>query len=393
MKADQMAVKRGGKAEGERGQRETLIGILTTGSKEESPPLQARHLLRSFIRAARELHACAFFFTPQDIHWDTAHIWGHTLVGKGRQERWVVQRFPFPSVIYNRIPHRSAERWPSVLYAKRELQEQYNIPIFNPAFFEKREVYRLLQQAAVTRPFLPITKLWNSPAVLQQMLNHFPHVYAKPIHGSLGVGIMQIRQQEEGAWELRYQSRGRAKSFRFSRADLLDACMRRLAGHRPYVLQQGIQLREVEGRPTDFRLHLNKNGSGAWEVIGIGGKVAGAGAVTTHVHNGGTVMQAEKILQQWYGNEAEEQKRRLMQQACLIAVTLEGQMDGFIGELGLDMGIDQEDRLWLFEANAKPGRAIFRHPALRQAGRQSARKVIEYGLWLAGLCGRKDVCR
>ena len=59
-------------------------------------------------------------------------------------------------------------------------------------------------------------------------------------------------------------------------------------------------------------------------------------------------------------------------------------LNGPVGEWGLDVAIDEDGRVYVFEANAKPGRAIFRHPNLRSAGRVSANLVVEYAASLAG---------
>ncbi|MEK1830725.1 YheC/YheD family protein [Priestia megaterium] len=38
---------------------------------------------------------------------------------------------------------------------------------------------------------------------------------------------------------------------------------------------------------------------------------------------------------------------------------LEQELNGLIGELGFDFGVDYQGNVWLFEANSKPGRSIF----------------------------------
>ncbi|GIM47895.1 hypothetical protein DNHGIG_34440 [Collibacillus ludicampi] len=368
-----------------------LIGILTTGPKNDQIHfIRGRNILREYVRAARDLRTTAFVFTPKDINWTTERINGLTLTGKGKGEKWVYKEFPFPDVIYNRVPHRSAEMWAPVQFAKQELKDRYEIPIFNPDFFGKDEVYRLLLQSPVTSVYIPETKPLTSLNTLQAMSKRHPLLYAKPIHGSLGIGIMQI-QQRERLYELRYQRKGKSVSYRFYQMEPLYSFIRRIAGQRHYVIQQGIDLRQTDGRVTDFRMHLHKNGSGMWEVIGIGAKVAGDAAVTTHVHNGGVVMDADEVFHMWYGEYAEMMKAELCSKACLIAQTIEQFVEGTIGELGLDMGFDQQDRIWMFEANAKPGRAIFRHPRLRKAGVRSARKIIEYCTLLSGFSSVKEV--
>ena len=56
-----------------------------------------------------------------------------------------------------------------------------------------------------------------------------------------------------------------------------------------------------------------------------------------------------------------------------LAEIIERKSKRRVGELGFDIGIDKSGHIWMFEANAKPGRSIFKHPALKKQGRKSLR--------------------
>jgi hypothetical protein len=94
------------------------------------------------------------------------------------------------------------------------------------------------------------------------------------------------------------------------------------------------------------------------------------------------VVSGDMVLAEWYGTEAERMREQLVDAAVRVAEVFEGKLTHPVGELGLDVAIDDQDRIWVFEGNAKPGRAIFRHPDLKEAGRRSARLVIEYATYL-----------
>jgi hypothetical protein len=105
--------------------------------------------------------------------------------------------------------------------------------------------------------------------------------------------------------------------------------------------------------------------------------------VTTHIKNGGSLMTPEQALSRNFGERAGE----VLQQAKSVAITLaqaiETQHQHLIGEIGFDLGIDQEEHVWMFEANAKPGRSIFRHPSLRVEGKSSVEHILEHCLYLS----------
>lgn len=347
------------------------IGILTTNEKFG--------YLRVYLLAAKRMHSQAFVFKPQDIDWKKETVLGWTLVENTSEESWVCEEFPLPSVVYNRITNRSSEALPIVVAAKKEFSRR-GIPMFNKSFFNKIQVFRLLSDSAVTG-LLPETKPFDSCRVLQEMSRKFPILYIKPSGGSLGIGIIRIEKKPDG-YRLLYRLNNRNHVWNYRRMSELYNHVKKICANKYYIIQQGINLRQVFGSPTDFRVHLHKNAAGRWECTAIGGKVAGNGSITTHVHSGGKIMDPEDILLFWENSMAYV---KLEENAILVAEELEKKSGEVFGELGMDMGVDTEDNIWLFEVNSKPGRAIFKHPSLQIKGIQSAARVIEFSRFLANI--------
>lgn len=86
-------------------------------------------------------------------------------------------------------------------------------------------------------------------------------------------------------------------------------------------------------------------------------KISGKNSITTHLSNGGTV----KTLAEVYDDPAErvEVIKKLSAAALTASHVLHDHIEGFIGEIGFDFGIDQNGKVWMFEANSRPGRSIF----------------------------------
>lgn len=361
-----------------------VIGIMTIGVRDDSRhPVGARtSLLGDFVRAAREANVLCYIFNASDADWQQGVVRGVTLIGKRGEERWKSYRFPLPDVVYNRVPHRTAEVRSDVLLCKKRCAE-LEIPLFNERFVNKREMYGWLLQDEKTRELIPATERLRSSEALARFCRSHSLVFLKPTGGSLGSGIIKVRRGPD-SYEVRYRRQKEHVSTAFHRTAALYQFVKTLGTGRIYLMQQGIRLMKYEGNPTDFRVHMHKNGYGEWVAAGIGAKVAGRGAVTTHVHNGGRVVAGDVVLSQWYGTDATKMRTRMIEAAVRVCESLEGLLNGPVGEWGLDVAIDEDGRVYVFEANAKPGRAIFRHPNLRSAGRVSANLVVEYAASLAG---------
>jgi len=357
-----------------------LMGILSSSGRTSSAPFGSRTpLIRQLLRIGKD-KSFFFAFRPRDIDWQTETVNGFFLAPGGG---WVRRKVPLPDVVYNRLSSRRAEK----TTAMRQFKERFirrRIPFFNWSFFEKWDVYRLIENDPVSK-YVPESYLNPSPHKIREMLERHHFVYLKPTGGSLGQGIFRLTYHPKKGYYCRYRHKGGNVLLRFSNFRELYNRLNRNNRLKDYVVQQGIRLIELDNCPIDFRFHMNKNANNEWVVAGIGAKRAGRGSVTTHIKNGGRLMTPEAALERIYGSpsKAAEMLSRAKQVAIQLAEAIERNDVHHLGELGFDLGIDQKDNIWMFEANAKPGRSIFKHPALKAQGTATLRHIFEYCLWLS----------
>lgn len=359
-----------------------VIGVLTTGftGNARSPFGSRSTLFRNFIAAGSPLYPCMFVFTPSMIDWNRKVIRGWFY----RNSSWSKFTFPFPDVIYERAPNRKAEALYSIKSTVSKLKSAAQIPTFNQGFFNKWTVHQLLSNHPRSSPYIPETVLAPSISTLQRMLEKHSMVYMKPARGSLGLGIFRITRHPQEGYYCRFNQGNKNVLHRFYSLDkLLSYYFGKSNRFKNYLVQQGIRLIKAKDNPVDFRVHMHKDFTGNWKVIAVGAKAAGDGCVTTHMRTGGTVIATDDLFHTTFGNDANRMKAQLEKASIAIAETLEKQIQAPLGELGLDMGIDRDRKVWMFESNSKPGRHIFLHPSLKDAGRKSARCITEYSLKLA----------
>ena len=360
-----------------------LIGVLTdSGFRSSGMPFGSRTgFIRQLLKIG-EKKAYLFAFTPRDINWQDETINGYFLNAQGGWYRKVV---PLPDVVYNRLPSRKAETTTSIT-SLRERFIRKKIPFFNWSFFNKSDVYKLLDGDMEAAKHLPESFSNPSPERIKELLERHQFAYYKPSAGSLGNGIYRLTYHPKRGYFARYRRGGSNVLLRFNS---FNSLMRMLnarhgsGGTSRYVIQQGIRLVEIDGCPLDFRFHMHKNGKNEWVPAGIGAKKAGRGSVTTHIKNGGSLMTPEQALGRTFGERSGEVLDYAKRIAVKLSEAIERNFPHTLGELGLDLGIDKEGEVYMFEANAKPGRSIFKHPALREQGRASLTYILEHCLYLS----------
>lgn len=357
-----------------------LIGIFTAGftNHDLRPVGQRSRLISNFLSVSSDIGAFCFVFGHHNIDWENAMIKG-SFYQKGHWQQITV---PFPDVIYDRLPNRKTEQLQHLQQVKQRLQHDYLIPWFNPAFFDKWDIHEYLQADDRSFTYLPETHLNPSHAKIKSLVDAYGQVFLKPTKGSLGIGIHEVEKSKESqGYNCRFHN---GKTNRLRQFQTVEALMKQQFPEdkvEHILVQEGIERQRIGDRVFDFRIHTNKNTNDDWVIGAMAAKVAGPDSITTHVNHGGDV----KTVQEVFKNV--QRRKNIVQQlkhaALNLSVVIEEATEGVIAEVGFDLGVDQHDNIWLFEANAKPGRHIFNHPKLQDADRVTRKLPMAYAVHLA----------
>lgn len=203
------------------------------------------------------------------------------------------------------------------------------------------------------REYLPETELFSAQAFIQ-MLEKYSVVFVKPDLGMQGQGVMKVTQ-EDGTYVIRTASQ------RLIYRDLNKASLKlkRLVGSERFLVQQGIDLIRVNGSPVDFRALLHLKPTGKWRFFGIMGKVAAPNQFVTNHSSGGRPIRLHQALGLTKENGV-QWDARIKKFSILVANAMKHHFPK-ITELGLDIAIDTNHKIWLLEANTKPQYQLFRY--------------------------------
>ncbi|UTR09211.1 YheC/YheD family protein [Evansella sp. LMS18] len=355
-----------------------VVGIYTAGFTGNllRPAGERSFLFAKYISAAKAAGVLAFIFGSHHLLWEEGTVEGYTYGRKG----WKKIKVPLPNVVYDRLPNRKTEEHPLYAETRDRLQNEYSIPWFNPGFFDKWTVYNQLSGYPMVSSLMPRTISAPSAAEVKEFIEKYKHIYIKPKNGSLGLGIHQIIfDPDEQLYYCRFRDHSRNRLRRYgSLHGLLKTQFPH--GYEDMVIQQGIDLLKYQNNPIDFRIHTNKDETGKWRITAIAAKVAGAGSVTTHVKSGGQVKSVHEIWEELQlGRDLLDDLKNI---SLKLSTAIDETTDGYIGEIGFDIGIDGNENIWMFEANSKPGRTIFLHPKLKREDLLTRKLPMDYAVCL-----------
>ncbi|MBP2002081.1 glutathione synthase/RimK-type ligase-like ATP-grasp enzyme [Paenibacillus shirakamiensis] len=204
----------------------------------------------------------------------------------------------------------------------------------------------LLQDSRIAA-HIPQTKMYTA-ANLEKMLQRFGMVVIKPIRGGGGYGVIRVKLSA-GI----YTFTNLQKNHIYRSYNLMIKALNKVKVNRPYIIQQGIHLSTIGGRPLDYRVKVVKE-NGVWETRAVVGRLARPGLFVTNLCKGGTMLQGRTALQQSLPKHMVQKKRTEMRNLTRICTgLLENKFPG-LGQLGFDYGIDRKGRVWIFEVNTRP---------------------------------------
>jgi hypothetical protein len=310
-----------------------LVGIMTSPKNENS----LAGNLNLFISIQKELlsrGARSFVFSFQDIK-DEAKILGYIFLAD--KQEWHRKMMPLPDIVYNRIPFRHSEQTPQFQKCV-QVFTHHHIPMFNPGFIDKYELFLLLSSSKKLKKYLPETILIDSVDTLEKFYLDHNDIYIKPRMLSKGKNIYRLNR------DLILESHNQKIAFSIFNDFWSEFGEMFCEG---FIAQPTIQPTIVEGNRYDFRIlshwsMAEKN----YKVTGIGIRATNEFNLTTHLINGGFIMPYEKI-------QEPKHDRFISALVKEVGRILSKQL-GFLGEFSIDAGVDTEGNYVIYEVNSKP---------------------------------------
>lgn len=221
----------------------------------------------------------------------------------------------------------------------------------------KWSLHKFFSKSPLIRPYLPPTSVYQ-PSVLETYLSKYDTVFIKPTLTHMGQGILKVWKTENG-----YQAvKEKGQSVEASSLEELKKKLSQQCTEKSYVIQKGIDLAEVDGRPFDIRVMMMRNGAGRWQYVAMLAKVAGPASIITNVARGGgyavTVpfaLSKSNAVEPGNIREVARQLIRLSYQICHHFNKYKRS-----SQIGIDFAIDKKGNIAIIEVNYDfPSHALF----------------------------------
>ncbi|MBS4215104.1 MULTISPECIES: YheC/YheD family endospore coat-associated protein [Neobacillus] len=336
----------------------TLIGML----HHRADPNKVKKAY-AYAAAAKAEGVDFFYFTPGRVN-----IKQHKIVGKVYENgQWIESEFPFPDVIYN-------ASYPVSDKAEQIIDYLFDrIPFTSHSIGDKLSVYNRINKAKKYSEYLiPFYKLTDVQIFLN-MINHYKKVIIKPLSGHQGGGVVLI--EKYGSHQ--YKMNAAEVQSSLNEKQLLDWISHKIQ-EKDYLIQQFITSQTKSGHVFDFRLHVQKNGEGKWVITSIYPRIGRLGTITSNMGSGGYSTYLDIFLKTEFGDSWYDIQRYLEQFAIRFSNHFDSLYGNELDELGIDVGIDENQKLWLFEVNWRPG-----PPNIYNVELDVAKNTILYAKYLA----------
>jgi len=195
--------------------------------------------------------------------------------------------------------------------------------------------------------YIPRTKGYSHAGLLG-MLRRYGNVVIKPVVGGGGYGVIKVFRDGRG-YGFTYMDRTRVYGDFSSMCRALDM----VKVKRRYLIQQGISLARISGRPIDYRVKVVKNGE-VWEFRSMVGRLARPGLFVTNLCKGGTMLSCGTGLRKSLPRIKTSAKKAEMRRLTHVCIELMERHFPGIGELGFDYAVDYSGKIWILEVNTRP---------------------------------------
>lgn len=332
------------------------------------------------VKVNKKLNCILFFFGPMDTDFEKKIING--IYFDNKENRWLKKEFPLLDIFYDREGTISQNQALRCNRVRDFIKNKEDILRINQThYFDKWDVYKVLINDIDLQEFIPETHLY-SRINLNNLLNDFEAVYIKTCLGSNGNKIIKI-YKEENSYKISYYKNGiKIKSIDSfeSLYERLELLFRGDIG----IIQQGIDVIKFQGRNIDFRATVQRDDSGVIKIISYPVRVALRNSPVTNTAANSSVYSFRKFFVNnlnYSSVRIKDLENRIEEFLIKIYETIEKKYGKF-GEIGIDFALDNQEKLWFIECNAKPGKDTLFFGTTDNILKEAFENPIEYGKYI-----------
>lgn len=298
----------------------------------------------AYAAVAKAEGADFVYFSPKCVNFDTQRINGYKYIDGA----WEKTETSFPDVIYNAGASKKLSTSKDILVRLKE-----TIPFTSYSIGNKLNVYNRLKEFKEFSKYVIPSEAVDSEETLLNFLDLYNKVVFKPVDGHMGQDVYFIEKSKDT-----FNVTVETQKYNFILSEIKEFLWNKLKKDA-YIVQPYISSKTKAGISYVLRLHVQKDEEDKWTITSIYPQFAANGSIVSNIASGGSTNYLEPFLKQEFGVECFNIKRYLE----IFSIQLASHMDKIqktcfsetLDELGIDVGLDDSGKIWIYEINWRPG--------------------------------------
>lgn len=261
---------------------------------------------------------------------------------------WKPGVFPYPDAVYNRA------------VISKEIYNDLFLTIGDKIFntysdssFDKWELWEMLSSTPHLEGHLPQTAKLDNLKTLNDMLDQHQAVYLKPAVSTYSKGIIKVRKGKKGYIFIYPKKHRKAKATIKRPVETAKAtALINSFKAKNYLIQQAINMKRYDKRGIDFRVIMQKNGLNNWNCMGVFAKCGKRRSIITNFTQAGFLLSGLSAFKKAFKmnrRQALEKVNELKGIAFKVCEVFD--KHGNFGDLGIDLMVDKNKKVWILEVN------------------------------------------
>lgn len=282
------------------------------------------------------------YFRPKDVNIETHTVTGKFLIN----DQWVSKKVEIPKVID--ISPYCFKRKNRII--TNYLQNNCYLTYTNKNRITKEKLQEFMKNDSLLSQYVIPTTRYESFKDLEQQLKKYGTIVLKPIRSERGKGIYIIRKKGR-----KYLVGHNKEVYIFSKRKITKLFKKEIT--KKYIIQKYISSRALNGDPFDCRIHFEKNGQGKWSIAKIYVRIGIGQTVISNMNQGGGMADPKVFLKANFPDKWKEIYQKLLDLGEIFPYKFESWRKTDIMSLGIDVGVEPNGDIYIFEANGAPATA------------------------------------
>jgi UDP-N-acetylmuramoyl-tripeptide--D-alanyl-D-alanine ligase len=156
-----------------------------------------------------------------------------------------------------------------------------------------------------------------------------------------------------------------------------------------YLVQPYINCRTKSGNAYDFRLHVQKDVKGEWVIARIYPRIAKRGGIVCNISSGGGTADLAVFLKKEFKGAHFDIRKYIEEFSLQLAAHMDKiQKELYsetLDELGIDIGLDKNRKICIYEVNWRPGQ-----PPAVNLDLSVVKNAVGYAMFLASKTNKRN---